>query len=106
MRTPSSLWQPSPRAYDPNPPAWDYGQGAELRQVNSDGDLYLEQQKWPLAMALRLETVELKRVDQRILVFFCQTLIRQINLLDQAVPCREPLVKQTLTCKGCHDNDV
>ncbi len=82
MRTPASLWQPSPRAYDPNPPAWDYGQGAELRQVNSDGDLYLEQRKWPLAMALRLETVELKRVDQRILVFFCHTLIREINLLD------------------------
>jgi hypothetical protein len=33
-------------------------------------------------MALRLETVELKRVDQRILVFFCHTLIREINLLD------------------------
>ena len=45
MRTPASLWQPSPRAYDPNPPAWDYGQGAELRQVNSDGDLYFEQRK-------------------------------------------------------------
>jgi len=31
MRTPASLWQPSLRAYDPDPPPWDYGEGAELR---------------------------------------------------------------------------
>jgi hypothetical protein len=80
MRTPATLWRPSPRRYDPHPPAWDYGPGAELRQVNSDGDLHLGQRKWPLAMALRHQTVELKRVDQRVLVFFCHTLIREIDL--------------------------
>jgi transposase len=27
MKTPSELWQPSPRRYDPNPAAWEYPEG-------------------------------------------------------------------------------
>jgi hypothetical protein len=96
MRTPASLWRPSPRRYDPHPPAWDYGPTSELRQVNTDGDIHLAQRKWPLAMALRHQTVELKRVDQRVLVFFCHTLIREIDL-GGGLP---------RTCKGCPDNEV
>src|SRR5664280_1007508 len=29
MRTPASVWRVSVRRYDPQPPAWDYGAGAE-----------------------------------------------------------------------------
>jgi transposase InsO family protein len=80
MRTPASLWQPSPRLYDPDPTPWNYGAGAELRTLNSDGSLHLGKQKWYLAKALRRETVQLKWIDQRVLIFFCHTLIREINL--------------------------
>ena len=83
MRSPASLWYPSPRVYDPNPPAWEYGQGAELRKVNSDGDIYINDFPWKVSKALRRQSVQIQRLDQRILVFFCNTLVRQIDLCSQ-----------------------
>jgi len=83
MRSPASLWQPSPRPYDPNPPAWEYGDGAELRKVNSDGDIYINDCPWMVSKTLRRERVQIQRLDQRILVFFCNTLVREINLCSQ-----------------------
>ena len=83
MRSPVSLWQPSPRAYDPNPPTWEYGEAAELRKVNSDGDIYINDFPWKVSKALRRERVQIQRLDQRILVFFCNTLVREIDLCAQ-----------------------
>jgi len=83
MRSPASLWQPSPRAYDPNPPAWEYGEAAELRKVNSDADIYINDFPWKVSKALRRERVQIQRLDQRILVFFCNTLVREIDLCAQ-----------------------
>jgi hypothetical protein len=96
MRTPASLWRPSTRAYDPNPPAWDYGDGAELRKVSGNGHIYIGNRPWKVSQALASERVELKRVDQRILIFFCQTLVQEIDLCSQ----------QTPTCKESPDSDV
>jgi transposase InsO family protein len=83
MRSPASLWQPSPRAYDSNPPAWDYGEDAELRKVNSDGEIYINDCPWKVSVALRRERVQIQRLGQRILVFFCKTLVREIDLCAQ-----------------------
>ena len=80
MSSPSSLWRPSPRAYDPNPPAWEYGEGTELRKVNSDGDIYINDFPWKVSKALRRQRVQIQRMDQKILVFFCKTLVREIDL--------------------------
>jgi len=94
MRTPASLWQPSPRLYDPDPTPWNYGAGAELRTLNSDGSLHLGKQKWYLVKAPRRETVQLKWIDQRVLIFFCHTLIREINLAAARSPTRGPSSSQ------------
>ncbi len=83
LRTPASLWQPSLRKYQPRPPVWDYGAGAERKRVSVDGDLYAGGRRWTVSQALAPEPVELKRVDQRILVYYCRTLVRQINPADQ-----------------------
>ncbi len=83
MRSPSSLWQPSSRAYDPNPPTWEYGEGAELRKVNTEGDIYINDTPWKVSKALRREMVQIQRLDQRILVFYCKTLVREIDLSAQ-----------------------
>jgi transposase InsO family protein len=80
MRTPASLWQPSSRAYRPNPTEWDYGPGAELRKVNAQGDIWINDRPWVLSRALASETVQLHRIDERILIYFCHTLVRQIDL--------------------------
>ena len=83
MRTPASVWERSQRAYNPDPPPWDYGQGAELRRVNKDGDIWIGNRPWVLSSALALETVQLQRVDQKILIYFCKSLVREIDLAAQ-----------------------
>jgi transposase InsO family protein len=80
MQTPASHWQPSPRVYDPAPAAWDYGQGAEVRRVDAQGHIYVVNQPWHISRALASQTVALQRIDDRVLVFFCQTVVREIDL--------------------------
>lgn len=83
MKTPASVWKPSLRLYNPDPADWDYGPGAELRKVNGEGDLWTNNRYWTVGEALASETVMLQRIDQRILVFFYRTLVREIDLATQ-----------------------
>jgi transposase InsO family protein len=83
MQTPASRWRPSTRKYHPHPPAWDYGERAELRKVGQQGEIYLGDRPWKVSRALASEIVQLERVQQRILVYFCTTLVREIDLSAQ-----------------------
>jgi transposase InsO family protein len=96
MRTPASLWRPSPRAYDPNPQTWDYGTGAELRKVGAQGHIYIGDRRWRVSQALASHTVRIERIDQRVLVYFCRTLVQQIDLSGERSPAveRSPLNSQ------------
>ena len=80
MRTPASLWRPSTRVYDPNPQAWDYGTGAELRKVGQQGHIYIGDRRWRVSQALASHMVRLERIDERVLVYFCRTLVQEIDL--------------------------
>jgi transposase InsO family protein len=80
MQTPASCWHPSSKAYDANPPEWDYGAGAELRKVNTLGQITINDTPWRVSVALRRQYVQIQRLDQRILVFYCKTLVREIDL--------------------------
>jgi hypothetical protein len=71
-----------PLKSDPQPSPWDYGADAELRKVNCAGDIYVGNKPWMVSLALCSETVQIQRIEQRILVYFCNT------------------------CKGCPDNKV
>jgi len=105
MRTPASLWQPSLRPYDPGPRPWDYGEGAELRKVGGQGHIYIADRPWRVSKALASHTVQLQRVDQRVLVYFCRTLVQEIDLSGERSTAveRSPL---TPNCKACPDNDL
>jgi transposase InsO family protein len=80
MKTPASLWHPSARRYDPHPPAWQYAEGAEVRRLESTGRLLLNGRRWQVAGPLAGELVQLERLEQRVLLFYCNTLIRELNL--------------------------
>ena len=80
MRTPASVWHKSSRTYQPNPSPWDYGTGAEVRKIAPDGDIWIGNRGWFINRALIGEQVQLKRVERRVLIFFCSTLVRQIDL--------------------------
>ena len=83
MKTPSTRWFPSPRRYQPHPPPWCYPAGAEVRALGSQGQLRLHGQRWEISQALAREPVQLVRISNRILVYYCNSLLKEIDLLAQ-----------------------
>jgi transposase InsO family protein len=79
MQTPASVWQPSSRHYHPNPPPWVYPQGARTLKVDCQGTIDLKGQRWRIGKTLAGERVMLQPVEQRWLVFYCSTLVREID---------------------------
>jgi transposase InsO family protein len=90
MKTPASMWQPSRRRYDPTPSPWQYPEGAEVQRLEPTGQLKLNGRRWQVAGTLAGERVQLVRLDQRVLVFYCDTLIRELDLVGQASTSVEP----------------
>jgi transposase InsO family protein len=79
MRTPATVWRPSAKHYDPNPPRWEYPQGAWVLKVDCQGKLDIKGQKWKISRALSGEWVQVIPVEQRMMVFYCTTLIRELD---------------------------
>lgn len=105
MQTPASLWQPSPKKYQPNPSGWEYGSCVEVRRLSVDGDLCLGNQRWKVSLSLAGEPVRLERVDQRILVYYCNTLVRDLDLATQRSTAVDRWTRPT-TCKASPDNTL
>lgn len=80
MKTPASVWQKSQRVYDPHPPVWEYPSGSRVLKVDSSGKLDAYGIRWTISRALRGERVQLERVGSRALVYYCRTLIRELDL--------------------------
>jgi len=79
MRTPASMWRKSERRYDPQPAEWDYGPGAELRKVDRGGHLYVAGQRCDIS-ALAGHWVQLVRIERRVLLYFCRTVVCEVDL--------------------------
>jgi transposase InsO family protein len=79
MQTPAMRWHPSPRRYDPHPARWEYPKGAWVRKVDSEGKLKIKGQQWNISKSLSGEWVQIVPVEQRLLVFYCQTLVRELD---------------------------
>ena len=106
MRTPASVWRPSERRYQPDPPEWEYGGEAEVHRLNKKGQLQLEGERWAISQALRQQRVQVKRVgEQTLLVYYCQSLVREIDLAAQRSTAVDRWA-QPANCKGCGDNAV
>jgi transposase InsO family protein len=83
LRTPSSVWHPSRRTYDPQPRPWEYPMGAHVLTVGSSGNIEAYGQRWSISKALRHERVQLVRTDEWALVYYCRTLMRVLDLQNQ-----------------------
>ena len=79
MRTPATLWKPSLQRYDPHPPRWEYPTGAWVLKVDCQGKLDIQGRKWRINRSLAGEWVQVVPVAQRIMVFYCSTLIRELD---------------------------
>lgn len=80
MQTPASVWYRSERRYDPHPPRWEYPSGAKVLKVGHKGTLDAFGTRWNIAKALVGDWVQLERVGDRVLVYYCRTLIRELDL--------------------------
>jgi len=80
MRTPASVWRRSERRYDPQPPPWDYPAGAKVLKLDGRGKMDAYGIRWAISRALRGERVQLERIGDRVLVYYCRTLIRELDL--------------------------
>jgi hypothetical protein len=67
------------RAYDPQPPRWEYPAGAWVLKVDSQGTLDIRGKKWRVSQTLAGNWVQIVRVEQRMLVFYCNALIRELD---------------------------
>jgi transposase InsO family protein len=79
MKTPSQLWSPSARPYQPKPAEWQYPAEAEVQQVDRHGLLQRGGQRYWISGALAGEAVGLVEVGERILVYYRRTLIRELD---------------------------
>lgn len=104
-RTPATVWYPSKRSYHPDPPEWEYPSGAEVHRLKASGQLWLQGRLWQVSQALARERVQLIRIEERVLVYYCQSLVRELDLADQRSTPVERW-SQTSTCKGCGGNTV
>jgi transposase InsO family protein len=103
MRTPATVWRPSPRRYDPQPPRWEYPQGTWVLKVDCQGKIEIQGQKWKVSKALSGEWVQIVPVEQRMMVFYCTTVIRELDpgiqrstIVERWIPNSPPP-----NCKGC-----
>ncbi|HXH50486.1 MAG TPA: IS481 family transposase [Terriglobia bacterium] len=84
MKTPASVWKKSERRYDPHPPRWEYPVGAKVLKLDGKGKMDAYGIRWTISRALCGERVHLERVGPRVLVYYCHTLIRELDLQNRS----------------------
>jgi transposase InsO family protein len=94
MKTPAAVWSKSTRRYVAQPPAWEYEPGTEVYRLSAEGRLALHGQVWKIARSLAGEWVQIVRVEQRILVYYCRSLVRELDLIN----LRSTMVDRKLSC--------
>lgn len=79
MQTPAQRWMPSPRSYNPYPPVWEYPEGAWTLKVDCQGTIDIKNRRWRIGKTLAGERVRLQPVEQRFLVYYCNTVVRELD---------------------------
>jgi transposase InsO family protein len=80
MEVPAQRWRSSPRRYQSNPPAWDYSDPANVRTVQQNGGIQAGGRNYFVSRALIGESVQMQWLEDRIVVYFCHTLVREFDL--------------------------
>jgi transposase InsO family protein len=80
MEVPATRWNPSPRTFQAQPKPWDYPDPTHVRQVRENGGVSVGGHSYFIGRAFIGEKVQLEYLDDRTLVWFCRTLLREIDL--------------------------
>jgi transposase InsO family protein len=80
MAVPAERYQPSGRVYRDHPPPWEYESGAQVRRLNSQGCVKYRSERYFVCEALAGEEVVVEALQERILVRYRQTYVREIDV--------------------------
>ena len=80
MDVPAQHWKPSPRTFQPQQQPWEYPDPINVRQVRENGGVSLRGQSYFVSRALIGQNVQLEYLKNRLLVWFCRTLVREFDL--------------------------
>lgn len=81
MRTPHQIWHKSLRRYRESAAPWVYPSGSEVKEVDSIGQFRLNHRRHYISKALAGRQVGLVEAQQRILVYYRQNLICELDPL-------------------------
>lgn len=81
MDLPARRWQPSSRAFLEKHEPWDYPDPVNVRKVRENGGVSLRGQSYFISRAFIGENVQLEFLEERVIVWFCRTLVREFDLL-------------------------
>jgi len=91
LEPPATRYQPSARAYNPRPPAWEYPENAEVRRLNTQGCLDWQRGRLFVCEALAGQRVQIEPIDRLLLIRYRDTYVREIDL---ETGRSRPLVRQ------------
>lgn len=80
MDVPGQHYQPSPRAYRPNPPAWEYPTGTLVKRLNTQGVLECPGGRRFVCEALANEWIAIEEIAGHWLVKYRHQYLREIDL--------------------------
>jgi transposase InsO family protein len=80
MDVPAQHWSPSARPFERDPRPWDYHDPANVRLVRQNGSIGLGGRCYFVSRAFIGERVQLEFLDDRVVVYFCRTPVREFHL--------------------------
>jgi transposase InsO family protein len=80
MDVPAQHWSPSTRPFHRQPQRWDYTDPKNVRLVRQNGSIGLQGGCYFVSRAFIGEQVQLEFLDDRVVVYFCRTPVREFNL--------------------------
>lgn len=80
MATPIERYQPSRKAYSPNPKEWEYPQGSIVEQLNTQSCLDFNRKRYFVSEALSKQKVRIEQIKNKLIVSYRQMYVREIEI--------------------------
>jgi len=80
MDVPAQHWEPSRRPFQQEQKLWEYSDPVHVRKVRENGGVSFQGQSYFVSRALIGENVQMEFFEQRAVVWFCRTLVREFDL--------------------------
>jgi hypothetical protein len=93
MATPACRWRRSERNFQREPAEWEYPASMQVMRLAGEGQLWWNGRRWEISNALRRQSVGLQRMGDRVIVYFCRTPVRELDIRTGAafpIPSRIP----------------